>query len=198
MYLGEVYLRSGAYEECAEPFERARKEAQELIDEGRSPTEPPSKDFNDADPLPIGAILSFAYWGQAFCRAERGVDLEEAGRLMGQARQGCAMLDGTKWRDRIQAFCNDCEGWILIKRSLFDSAISLDRAIALLQAGARVLATPEAHYHLASAYHLKLVNCVDKVEGQRWRRLATENIRHAQDLDLNEQFSELCGNWVTA
>ena len=194
----KFHLCSGAYEECAEPFERgagvgrARK-LTELIDEGRSPTEPPRvRTSTTRDTATHRRHPQLRVSGQRRCRAERGVDLEEAGRLIGQARQGCAMLDGTKWRDRIQAFSDDCEGWNLIKRSLFQSAISLDRAIVLLQAGARVLATPEAHYHLASAYHLKLVNCVDKVEGQRWRRLATENIRHAQELTRTSSSPSAC------
>jgi tetratricopeptide (TPR) repeat protein len=218
-FLGDANLRRGDYDSSFDAFAKATKETWREIRRIRAKKGAPLHAFHqsvdDFEGWPVGAVLCHSLLGLACGYAERDVGFDTALRRISMARKyapklrGCRTLD-INWERRVIAYCDDCEGWIIIRRHIatpdattepalkkrrtIDAQHSaaghrgVDRAIELIRKALASQLDVQFYYHLAVAYAYKFAAIPDSGEWQRWSELAVINIDHARELDLSAEY----------
>ena len=153
MLVGEAFLRVKGYEEAEEHFARVIEFGEKRLQGGGFGW----VGQEVGDKVPLGLVVAWAYWGRAFCDADRDGDLDRAHADVDRAEQLVQDLptklaangDTNVKLVPIRRSCYDCRGWIQLKQQLVDEAIeSLQKAVLCG-------ADSETYIHLALAYETK-------------------------------------------
>jgi tetratricopeptide (TPR) repeat protein len=229
--LGDVNLRRSAYDSSYEAFAKAVKETWREVRrvraennarmradkdagihvEKHAPLRAFQQPADDFEGWPLGAVLCHSLLGLAYGYAERDIGFDKALSRISLARKyarklrGCRIMD-IDWERQAIAYCDDCEGWIIVKRHIAtpdtptgpkptmaaqhsaDGGLGLDRAIELIREALATQLDVQFYYHLAVAYEYKFAAIPDSGRWRPWYELAGINVDHARELDLSAEY----------
>jgi tetratricopeptide (TPR) repeat protein len=181
LLIGEAFLRGKAYGQAEEHFAR-------VIDNGEKQLRRKQDIRVGAEvenEVPLALVVAWAYWGRAFCDAERDAnldralsDLKVAERLVEKLSRTLA-VNGDLDVDLapILQNCCDCRGWVTLKQD------RVDDAIALLQDAVMRGPDSETYVHLALAYETKAATS-DEAARTALQARVRSCCAHAMDTDV--------------
>jgi tetratricopeptide (TPR) repeat protein len=181
LLIGEAFLKVKAYEEAEELFVRVIEFAEKEVQEPGLP----QVGQEVGDDVPVGLVLAWAYWGRAFCDADRDGDLERADADVDSAERLAQELE-TELAARgdanvrlapILRSCSDCRGWIRLKQGRVDDAINQLGQAILRGAGS------ETYIRLALAYEAKAAASKKDLRPALFVRVRAQ-CAHAVDTDV--------------
>jgi tetratricopeptide (TPR) repeat protein len=181
LLIGEAFLRGKAYGQAEEHFARVIGKGEKRL-RRKQDVRVGAEVENE---VPLALVVAWAYWGRAFCDAERDAnldralsDVEVAERLVERlSRRLAANGDSEVDLAPILQNCSDCRGWITLKQD------RVDDAIVLLTDAVRRGADSETYVHLALAYEMKAAKSDDAARPPLVARVRS-CCAHAVDTDV--------------